>query len=134
MIRRFECVCGTGRYKVHGAATLTADGAVIELLGGEKPHVGAVAFAVPRPSLANPDRTSASVAVVPRYGHRDDEVARPAADRAARALGMPVVVIVGLHIRAAGPQDIRKLVQQAETALETTISMLIDPSRDISPL
>lgn len=134
MVYRHETTVGTGRYTVCGAATVTADGVIIELLGGEKPHVGAVAFAVPRPSLADRNKTSASVAVVPRLGHHDDEIARPAADRAARALGVPVVVIAGLHIPNAVPEDIRRMVRHAEEALENLLSMLTKGSPGMSPL
>lgn len=134
MVQRYETAVGTGRYAVCGSATVTDDGVIIELLGGEKPHVGAVAFAVPRPSVNDPDRTSASVTVVPRLGHHDDEIARPAADRAARVLGVPVVVIAGMHISNAGSEDIRRIVRNAEKALENILSMLINPSDGMSAL
>ncbi len=134
MVRRYERVVGSGRYTVCGAATVTDDGVIIELLGGEKPHVGAVAFAVPRPSVNDPDKTSASVTVVPRLGHHDDEIAKPAADRAARVLGVPVVVIAGIHISNAGSEDIRILVRNAEEALEKILPVLINPSDGMSAL
>ncbi len=123
-IRRVEACAGTGRHVVRAAATVTPDGVIVELLGGERPHVGAVALGMPRPSLEDPSRVSSNVAVVPVLGHKDDEVARPAAARAAQELNRIVVVVAGLHVDRAGPDDIKLLVKNAGTALDRLIELV----------
>ncbi|WP_334110388.1 prenylated flavin chaperone LpdD, partial [Thermodesulfitimonas autotrophica] len=95
MVRTLTVTAGTGRYRIEVLTTLTAEGLVVQILGGEKPHVGAVAIALPRPSLSSPGELRANTTVVPLYGHRDDEIARPAAERLAVACAQPVVVVAG---------------------------------------
>ncbi|MEW6541705.1 MAG: hypothetical protein AB1402_08860 [Bacillota bacterium] len=123
-IRRVEVVAGTGRHVVQAAATVTPDGVIVALLGGERPHVGAVALGLPRPSLDDPAKVSSNVAVLPVLGHKDDEVARPAAARAARELNRTVVVVAGLHVDRAGQDDIELLVENAGQALTRLIELV----------
>jgi len=121
--RRLESAAGTGRFQVRAAATLTPDGLIVEILGGERPHVGAVALGLPRPSLEDPGRISCNVAVLPVLGHKDDEVARPAAARLARELNQTVVVVAGLHVDRAGPGDIARLLANAERAVDGLLAL-----------
>jgi hypothetical protein len=86
--------------------------------GGEQPHIGAVALATPRESLRGTGERSASASVLCVTGHKDDELARALALRAASRLGRMVVVTVGLHVEAAGPEDIALLRGNCEAALE----------------
>ena len=99
-------------------ATLTGDGIIIQLFGGEKPHVGAVVIGLPRPSLADPAQISCNSVVVPLLGHKDDEVAKPVAERIARLTGEPTVVIAGLHIEHAMASEINLLKKNTFTALD----------------
>ena len=62
------------------------------------PHsIGAVAAAQPRPSLADPMRTSATASVFAYVGHKEDDLAKHAAETLAAALGTRVVVSAGIH-------------------------------------
>ena len=45
------------------SAILVGDDLVVIVQGGEKPHVGAVAVSIPRPSLADAEETSSSTSV-----------------------------------------------------------------------
>lgn len=88
----------------------------VVITGGEVPHLGAVALGIPRPSLQNPEHTSATVSVLTLTGHKDDEVARPAAHFLAGRLNAPVVVSCGIHKDNVKPGDIRlagELVREA---------------------
>src|SRR5690554_2102879 len=57
------------------------------LTGGDAPHIGAAAVAVPRPSLLNSSVTSAVTSVFVLTGHKDDELAKPLAREAACNIG-----------------------------------------------
>ena len=70
---------------------------LVWIWGGERPHIGAVAAAQPRPSLRDPARTSATASVLTFVGHKEDEVVKMAAERLAAALGTHVVVAAGMH-------------------------------------
>jgi hypothetical protein len=118
MVRTLSVTAGTGRYRIEVLTTLTAEGLIVQILGGEKPHVGAVALALPRPSLSSPGELRASTTVVPLYGHRDDEIARPAAEKLAVACAQPVVVVAGVHIEAATREEIEMLVANVSEAVD----------------
>lgn len=124
MLRSFAVGAGEGRYRVEVQATLTADGLIVQVLGGEKPHIGAVVFSLPRPSRSEPGKLRATSTVVPRYGHRDDELARPVAERLVTALGQPVVVVAGVHVAAAAPEEIKLLVANVHQAVEKLVAVI----------
>jgi len=105
-------------------ATLTDDGLIVQVLGGEKPHVGAVVLSLPRPSLSEPGKLRATSTVVPLYGHRDDEIARPVAERLVVAFGQPVVVVAGVHIAAATPDEIKLMVANVHQAVENLLAVI----------
>jgi hypothetical protein len=88
----------------------------VNLLGGDVPHIGAVAMAIPRPSLAARGRRSATTSVFAVVGHKEDELARRMAAGLARQLGVITVVVAGIHIARATTADIRAVVRNAASA------------------
>ena len=124
MVKNFFVQAGEGKHTVSITATLTGDGIIIQLLGGEKPHVGAVALGLPRPSLADPAQTSCNCIVIPLLGHKDDEAARPVAERLARLYGQPVAVVAGIHIDRAAAADIDLLKKNTGAALDKLCGLL----------
>lgn len=118
MVKSFSVQAGEGKYTVSITATATGNGIILQLLGGEKPHVGAVVIGLPRPSLADPAQISCNSIVVPLLGHKDDEVARPVAERVTRLCGQPVVVIAGIHVDQATGAEIDLLKENTNMALD----------------
>jgi len=115
---------GKGRYRVDLTAIITMDGLIISILGGEKPHVGAVAISIPRPSLKDPSKLSATTSVFTLLGHKDDEVARLASERLAKELNQTVVVVAGVHIEGAENEDIKKLIYNSKQAIEVFLEKI----------
>ena len=70
---------------------------LVYIWGGERPHIGSVAAAQPRPSLADPETRSATASVLTYVGHKEDSVAKEAAETLAAALNTNVVVTAGIH-------------------------------------
>ena len=70
---------------------------LVYIWGGERPHIGSVAAAQPRPSLADADKLSATASVLTYVGHKEDTVAKEAAEALAAALNTNVVVTAGIH-------------------------------------
>ena len=93
----------------------------VVITGGEIPPMGAVALGIPRPSLQNPEATSASVSVLTLTGHKEDEVARPAAHFLAGRLNVPVVVSCGIHNDDIRPEDIRRFGEMLQEALDDLV-------------
>jgi hypothetical protein len=104
---------GEGRHKVDSVAIVTADGVVVTLVGGDRPHVGALSVSIPRPSLKDPSKLSATSSVFTLVGHKDDEIARPISEKLSRELNQVVVVIAGVHVEKATEEDIKCLVSNS---------------------
>lgn len=117
-IKKKRVSIGKGRYRIDLTAIITMDGLIISIVGGEKPHVGAIAVGIPRPSLRDPSKLSATTSVFIMVGHKDDEVAKPVAERLARELNQTVVVVAGMHIEEAEKEDIRKLTYNSMQAVK----------------
>ncbi len=80
---------GAGRISIELRAVEVGEGLLVVITGG-KAHIGAAALGIGNGSLA-----TSSVITVP--GHRDDRVAKDAAERLAKACGRTVVVVAGIH-------------------------------------
>lgn len=100
---------GEGRYSITGIISYTTDGIVVQLCGGEKPHIGTVVLSQPRPSLANDENTSATTSILNLLNHKDDIAAKPVAEMLAKTLNQVVVVTAGIHVDNAAEHDIEIL-------------------------
>lgn len=123
MIEQRAYQAGKGRFQITILLTITEEGLVVQLFGGERPHVGAIALSIPRPGLADPGKVSCNTTVVPLLGHKDDEIAKPAAEEITKAWGSPVVVVAGVHVDNAGKKDLEELTQNCR---EATIALIRD--------
>ncbi|SPF44811.1 hypothetical protein SBDP1_500035 [Syntrophobacter sp. SbD1] len=109
----------TSRFKVEEGGFVTeamlqelGDDYLLSLWGGVA-HIGAVAMAQARPSLADPARLSATASVFCYVGHKEDEIVKFVSERLSSALGAKVVVAAGLHwdnLTASGIEQVRKNV------------------------
>lgn len=117
-IKKRSFSVGKGKYKINLDAIITERGLIVSILGGENPHVGAVALGISRPSLMDPSKYSATTSVLTVVGHKDDEVAKPAAEKITRELKQNVVVISGMHIEGANYDDVKKLSHNSIEAVE----------------
>jgi hypothetical protein len=120
--QQFEFAEGTGRHRLWGTVFVSRDGLAVNLVGGERPHIGVVAISIPHPSPANPRKRSATTSVFTVPGHREDELARPVAAGLAQALQRTTVVVAGVHIHRARRADIVKVFENAGRAVEVIIA------------
>lgn len=121
-----EVQVGREKFVVEGVGMITRNGIIVNIFGGEQSHIGAVVLAIPRSSLRNPNETSATSSVLTLTGHKDDHVAKPAAEMIARKLGFPVVVTVGVHVNGATVEDIDKLITNSEEVVRKLLSEMED--------
>jgi hypothetical protein len=115
---------GNERLRVEATALRVGADLVVAIWGGSAPHVGAVALALPRPSLRDPSVTSATSSVLTLLGHKDDTVAREAAERLAAARNCPVVVTAGLHVDGATEGDLATLLVNARACVGQLLQAL----------
>ena len=107
---------GTGKYKVCLEVIRHDEGLTAVLTGGEKTHVGAVVLALPRQSLTG-EGSSCDCYVLPVPGHKDDVVAKTAAETLCLALNEPVCVSAGIHLDNASREDIELLTEACRQAI-----------------
>ena len=82
---------------IEARAVQIGTGFLVYIWGGDRPHIGAVAAAQPRPSLAEKNRRSATCSVLTYLGHKEDEVVKLVAERLSAVLDTHVVVTAGIH-------------------------------------
>lgn len=88
---------------------------LVAMWGGVRPHIGAVAVAQPRPSLKDQSLRSSTASVFCYPGHKDDIVAKEAAEKISSALNTNVTVTAGIHwddIDEEGIKAVRKNSRQ----------------------
>lgn len=100
-----------GGYALAAEARWVGADLLVCIWGGEAPHIGAVAMATPRPSLADPQATSATASVFTYVGHKEDRLAQEAAEALAAALNCRVVVTAGCHWDGLDAQGIGQVKQ-----------------------
>jgi hypothetical protein len=100
-----------GEYDLEAHVRAVGEDLLVVVTGGERPHIGAVAMAQPRPSLKDPRRTSATASVFCYVGHKEDELAKQVAERLAAAFRTRVVVTAGIHWDNLSEEGVRKVLQ-----------------------
>ena len=122
--RIYETSVGKGKHRIDLIAVCSGKDVVLVVSGGDEPHVGAVAVAVPRPSLKNHSILSSTSSVLTLLGHKDDLVARPASEKISLNLNKAAVVVAGIHLRDASKMDIQKIAANAEKGVRNIIKTL----------
>jgi len=80
---------------------------------GGRPHIGAVAVAQPRPSLKDQSLRSATASVFCYPGHKDDIVAKEAAEKISSALNTNVTVMAGIHWDDIDEEGIKAVIKNS---------------------
>ncbi len=120
---------GEGKYRVQCDAVEIGADLVVKVYGGDKPHVGAVAVGIPRPSLADNEKVSASVSVFTLTGHKEDELAKKLAGKLTAALNRVTVLTAGIHIDNITSEEIKFFEKNALRAVEKLINYLLQKDR-----
>ena len=108
----------SGAYDLEAACLAAGQDLLVLVTGGEKPHIGAVAAATPRPSLADPAKTSATASVLAYVGHKEDAIAKMMSEALGARLGVRVVVAAGMHWEGIGAEGIAAVRQNALALVE----------------
>lgn len=114
----------TGAYDLDAHVQRIGEDFLVAIWGGEKPHIGAVAVAQPRPSLKNPNLTSASASVFCFISHKEDDLAKAVSEIMAAALKTNVVVTAGIHWDDLEAGAIQKVVQNSEILVDLILEKI----------
>ncbi|HJX37174.1 MAG TPA: proteasome assembly chaperone 4 family protein [Anaerolineae bacterium] len=96
-MKKFELSTSGGKYPIHSLSILLGEDLLACLWGGTKPHIGAIALALPRPSINDPAITSCTASVLTMLGHKEDGVVKSVAQKLSARLNKNVVVTAGIH-------------------------------------
>lgn len=97
---------------------------LVAIWGGEKPHIGAVAVAQPRPSLKDESVVSATASVFCYLGHKDDIVAKQAAEKLSATLNTNVTVTVGIHWDDIDEAGIKAIIANSQELVNLIIEKI----------
>ena len=96
-MKRFKVEISRGPFKIRGDVQAMGQDLLVTIWGGTKPHIGAVGMAIPRPSLRDPRKWSATSSNFTFIGHKEDILVKQISERLASQLRRNVVVIAGIH-------------------------------------
>lgn len=122
--RRITMRNGRGEYQLYAEAVWIGADLLVYIWGGDRPHIGAVAAAQPRPSLKDPTVTSATASVLAYVGHKEDMLAKTGAEALSAALETRVVVTAGLHWDHIDEAGIKEVMALSQDLIRKLISKL----------
>jgi hypothetical protein len=96
-MKQFELSIQESDYPIHSISVLVGEDLLTCLWGGSKPHIGAVAVALPRPSLADASVTSSTASIFTLLGHKEDEIVKMVSEQLSTRLKKNVIVAAGIH-------------------------------------
>lgn len=105
-IREFSWETTRKSFNLCAKALRIGEDWLVAAWGGDKPHIGAVAIAHPRPSLEDSLRLSASSSVYCFLGHKEDALAKELSEKLAAALDTNVTVTAGMHWNGLKTSDL----------------------------
>jgi hypothetical protein len=121
----FTLKTNTGAFDLEANVRRIGPDLLVAIWGGEKPHIGAVAAALPRPSLKDPAVTSATASVICFPSHKEDDLAKRAAEALAAEIEGRTVVTAGIHWDNLHEEGIRQVIQNAAELIKMIKARLI---------
>ena len=122
--REFKIKTNEGAYDLEAGVRLIGQDLLVAIWGGEKPHIGAVSVAQPRPSLKDPEITSTTASVICLPGHKEDELAKAVSEILAAALNTPVVVTAGIHWDNITKDGIQKVIENSKILVDLILERI----------
>ena len=100
---------------------------LVSLWGGTRPHIGTVGIAVPRHSLRDPKKWSATSSNFTFVGHKEDTLVKIISERLGTQLRRNVVVTASFHWNSITPQEI-KIVENLTEKMSDRIPKKLLPA------
>lgn len=113
-----------GRYDLDARVQWIGNDLLVSIWGGDRPHIGAVALAQPRPSLRDPGRTSSTASVLCVVGHKEDEVVKKTSERLSSVFEARVVVTAGIHWDNLDGDGIGRVVRNIDSLTDYIVQFL----------
>jgi hypothetical protein len=108
-MKKFSIQISKGQFKIHGSVQEVGQDILVSIWGGTRPHIGAVGMAIPRPSLKNQKKWSATSSNFTFVGHKEDTLVKKISEKLAARLRRNVVVTAGLHWEGVTSNEIKTI-------------------------
>ncbi len=126
MSTEFTINTNEGEYDLSASVRQIGRDLLVAIWGGEKPHIGAVAMAQPRPSLKDPEVTSSTASVFAYVGHKEEDLAKAAAEILSATLETNVVVSAGIHWDNLSPEGIQRVIENSNILVEMILERIVN--------
>lgn len=100
------------------------DDLCIVVTGGQKQHIGSVSISIPRSSLENPEKLSATTSTYNFVSHKDDIIGNQFSKKIATALNKKTVVTCGIHLDDITEEQMSTVHMVSEKLLQDIIEEL----------
>ena len=108
-MKSFLVEISRGQFKIHSSVQEVGQDILVSIWGGTRPHIGAVGIAIPRPSLKNQKKWSATSSTFTFVGHKEDTLVKVISEKLAARLRKNVVVTAGLHWDGISSNEIKTI-------------------------
>ena len=120
----FHVATNQGEYDIEAHVRSIGEDLLVAISGGEKPHIGAVGAAHPPPRQKDPTVTSATASVICYVGHKEDDLAKHAAEKLAASFNTRVVVTAGIHWDNLSEEGIQKVIRHSRVLLDLVVDRI----------
>jgi hypothetical protein len=124
-MNQFAVEISRGRLKIHALTQKVGQDLLVSIWGGTRPHIGAVGIAVPRPSLKDPKKWSATSSNFTFVGHKEDTLVKKISERLATRLRKNVVMTAGLHWDGITAREIKIIENLTEKLSDRILEKLL---------
>src|SRR4030065_1962247 len=114
-MKKFKVEVSKGSSRIYSSVQKIGPDLLVSIWGGTHPHIGAVAMAVPRPSLKDPKKMSATSSTFTFVGHKEDILAKKISEKIASQLKTNVIVTSGIHWDKLPPNKIETVETLTDT-------------------
>lgn len=113
-----------GRIRINAKIFLVGEDLCVIISGGDSPHIGCVTLSIPRPSLSDKTKISATTSILNLTGHKDDEAARYVSQTLSSRLNKNVVVTCGIHVNNITGEEINTTIELLKELTNNLIEKL----------
>ena len=120
-MKTFSTSVKEGRFHLQARVILIGNDLLASIWGGTHPHIGAVALALPRPSLKDKKKTSATSSVLTVLGHKEDQTVKGVSETLSAVFKKNTVVTAGIHWDNLKTEEIKVIMGLTEKLTQKII-------------